>query len=242
MSLRRSRLLLNVSLSVGIVVSGVLLAATPAYATHRPYAGPAPGSVTCNVTMKFKFDPPITSTSGPQDANYPQVVGALNSCSWTADPNSIIPGTVRITQSSFRGNLAGVPFTCADNDGVVSVTENSDVQTNFTVKWLGTLSGWTNAKFNTTQISFLTEEPSTDGSVGFLLPEPPVSNSNVTIANRSSFDDNDAGVASTSVNGTMTTENLSQLATMCTPNIHGVAKGIKGVTLAGSITIGTSGS
>lgn len=237
MLLRRSSLWLKVSLSVGVVVSGMILAAAPASAHSHPFAGAAPGSVTCNVTMKFKFDPPITSSSGPQDAGYPQVVGALNPCT---------PSDSAVThlKSSFHGNLSGVPYNCVDNDGVVSVTQNNDVEVNFEIRWLGSVSGYTNARFNPTTLGFENEEPSADssGDLGFVLPNPSVSGNSVIVNDGSSFDDLNAGTASASVYGNGTTATGSQLAALCTPNGHGVVKGIKGVTLAGSITIGAPGS
>lgn len=107
---------------------GMLSTATPATAkTPKPpkYAGAAPGSVTCSLSAKVSFLPPLTKSSGGTSSS--AVKGTLTGCT---SSNS----TVTITRGKVIGSFASSPLSCA-------TMSTNGASASLHIAWKGSVNG-----------------------------------------------------------------------------------------------------
>ncbi len=109
-----------------IVVSGLSVVPVAAKAAKpKSFSGAAPGSVTCTMSAKVLFSPPLTESGGGTSAS--SVDGVLVDCHAT-------DSTVAITQAKVTGLFASSPLDCA----TLSAT---GVPATLILTWKGTVNG-----------------------------------------------------------------------------------------------------
>ena len=110
-----------------LTILGLLVTTSPASATAKPpkFSGALPGIVTCNVSAKLKFSPPLTPAGGGTNAS--KIKGTLSGC---APSNSVID----IKSAKIKGSFASSPISCT------TLSDTGSAPT-FTVTWKGTVNG-----------------------------------------------------------------------------------------------------
>jgi len=160
---RRSRISLSVWAGL-VALIGILAAASPATAKTSKFVGDAPGWITCALSEKMTFSPPITDAGGGTGAS--AVTGNLSACA--ASDSRVIHVSGKLTGSFMKS-----PIDCA----TLSATRVSSA---FNITWKGGFHGSVGAntyagpaKFAASALSSSAEEFIPDGlNEDLLLPGP----------------------------------------------------------------------
>jgi hypothetical protein len=193
--------------------------------TPPKFSGPAPGQVTCSLTAKVSFSPPVTDSSG---ATTTTVKGELTNCTATA------PG-LSITSGKLTGSFPGPATGCA-------ALGAGDMPATVAIGWKGqynppddSVAG--KASLTDSTVTVTGEQEVTDGlgDVGFVVPG--AGNAADTGGSFAAVGPNGASVTVSSE------QTASQLSALCSPTPRTnkppkPAKGIKKLTLTGSVTLG----
>jgi hypothetical protein len=189
------------------------------------FSGPAPGQVTCSITAKVSFSPPLTDTGGGTATT---VKGGLTDCTATT------PG-LSITSGKLTGAFPGPGTGCA-------ALGAGDVPGTIEIGWKGqynppddSFAG--KASFTDSTVTVTGAEEVTDGmgDVGFVVP-----GAGDAAGTSGSF----AAAGPNGASATLSSgQSASQLSTLCSPTPRAnkppkPAKGIKSLTLTGSVTVG----
>lgn len=206
------------------VLGGLIFPGSSSAAGNPPYSGSAPGSVTCNVTMKVSFSPPLTDSGGGTNPSSVSASLRNNSCSPSLSSNVVIKRGV------LTGSFASSPFACEPS--AESGLSSNDEPATFNFEWTGKYFGyWASqgpygglANFTPTTVTYSAEDPTSNGSaIDLTLP----------------------GASGTSTqSGSFPGTSSAHLATSTPPSaITKECKsreGLKFVTLTASISIGRS--
>lgn len=161
--------------------------------TRAPkFSGAAPGSVTCSVSAKVSFSPPLTNKGGGTSSS--AISAKLSSCS----PSN---HAITIKSAKATGSFVTSPYSCVT---MASTGAAATLSISWKANLNGTVSGTTyagKATFPQTRMSGITDTGSFAGDASLSLPVPGSDTSG------------------------------------CTSK-----KGIKKLTLSGTMTLGTSGS
>ena len=195
------------------------------HGTPPKFSGPAPGQVTCSLSAKVSFSPPLTNSGGSTTTT---VKGVLTNCTATS------PG-LSITGGKLTGALSGPETGC-------SALGAGDVPGTVAIGWKGQYSPPDDsfagkALLTDSTVSVTGEQEMTDGlgDVGFMVPGT---------GNSASTSGSFAGAGPNGASATVSSgQTASQLSTLCSPTPRTnkppkPAKGIKHLTLTGSVTIG----
>ena len=122
---RKRRLTLTVA-GLGFAAGLVMTVVTPAAATKPPkFSGAAPGSVTCAVSAKVSFSPPLTSTGG---GTSPSTISAkLSGCSTSN-------GVITVKSAKATGFYSSSPYSCV-------TMSSTGVAATLSISWKGTVTG-----------------------------------------------------------------------------------------------------
>jgi hypothetical protein len=190
--------------------------------TPPKFSGPAPGQVTCSVTAKVSFAPPLTDSGG---GTATIVKGELTNCTATT------PG-LSITGGKLTGAFPGPATGCA-------ALAAGDIPATVAISWKGqynppdgSVAG--KASLTDSTVTVTGEQEVTDGAgnVGFVVPGT---------GNAASTSGSFAAAGPNGASATVSSgQTASQLSPLCspTPRTNKPAKGIKHLTLIGSVTIG----
>jgi hypothetical protein len=193
--------------------------------TPPKFSGPAPGQVTCSLTAKVSFSPPLTDSGG---ATTMAVKGELTNCTAST------PG-LSITGGKLTGTFPGPATGCA-------ALGAGDIPATVAIGWKGqynpsdgSFAG--KASLTASTVTVTGEQEVTDGvgDVGFMVP-----GTGNDASTSGSFGAGGPNGASGTVSSGQT---ASQLSTLCSPTPRAnkppkPAKGIKRLTLTGSVTLG----
>jgi hypothetical protein len=189
------------------------------------FSGPAPGQVTCAIAAKISFSPPLTDAGGGTAMT---VKGGLTNCTPTTPGLSIASGKLT---SAFPGPGTG----CA-------ALGAGDVPATIAIDWKGqynppddSFAGKASFADSTVTVTGAQEVTDGMGDVGFVAPG--AGNDADTSGSFAAAGPNGAAVIVSSG------QTASQLSTLCSPTPRAnkppkPAKGIKSLTLTGSVTIG----
>jgi hypothetical protein len=195
------------------------------HGTPPKFSGPAPGQVTCSLTAKVSFSPPLTDAGGGTATT---VKGGLTNCTAT------MPG-LSITSGRLTGAFPGPGTGCA-------ALGAGDTPATIAIGWKGQYNPPDNsvagkASLTDSTVTVTGEQEVTDGmgDVGFVVPG--TGNAASTSGSFAAVGPNGASVTVSSG------QTASQLSTLCSPTPRTnkppkPAKGIKSLTLTGSVTIG----
>jgi len=208
-----------VLVSVGAVGSDVW--AHPAKKRH--FVGDAPGSVTCTLAGSVQFSPRLSNAGGA--TNPSTASGKLSGCTTT-------DSVVQVSGATFTGSFASSHTpTCAT---LASLTTPAT----FTIHWKARVTGaigantFTGKATLTTSVMSSTSERISSPGGGDLLVTAPTNPHSASVTG--SF----AGGAQSSFFVNVTT---TSLATLCDSKATGgTGKGIRRLTLNGTVTIGAS--
>ncbi len=189
------------------------------------FSGPAPGQVTCSLTAKISFSPPLTSTGGGTATT---VKGELSNCTTTT------PG-LSITGGKLTGTSPGAGTGCAE-------LAAGNIPGTAAVAWKGQYdpadySYAGKASLANSVVTTTGDQEETNGvdDVGFVVPGT---------GNTSSTSGSFAAGGPDGASGTLfSDQTASQLSTLCSPTPRKnkppkPAKGIKSLTLTGPVTLG----
>jgi len=189
------------------------------------FSGPAPGQVTCSVTVKLSFSPPLTDSGGGTATT---VKGALSNCTAST------PG-LSITGAKLSGSSPGPGTGCA-------AFATGDIVGTFAVDWKGQYSPSDYsfggiAMFTDSSVSSTGQQEVTNGAgnLGFVVPGA---------GNAASTSGSFAGPPPNGASATLDSgQTAGQLLALCSPTPRAnrppkPAKGIRKLTLTGSITLG----
>ena len=192
--------------------------------TPPKFSGPAPGQLTCSLTAKVSFSPPLTDSGG---ATTTAVKGELTNCTATT------PG-LSITGGKLTGTFPGPATGCAGLGA-------GDIPATVAIGWKGqynppdeSFAGKASLTDSTVTVTGAQEVTDGLGDVGFVMP------GTGSASTSGSF----AAAGPNGASATVTTgQTASQLATLCSPTPRTnkppkPAKGIKRLTLTGSLTLG----
>ena len=192
--------------------------------TPPKFSGPAPGQVTCSLTAKVSFSPPLTDSGS---ATTTAVKGELTNCTATT------PG-LSITGGKLTGTFPGPATGCAGLGA-------GDIPATVAIGWKGqynppdeSFAGKASLTDSTVTATGALEVTDGLGDVGFVVP------GTGSASTSGSF----AAAGPNGASATVTTgQTASQLATLCSPTPRTnkppkPAKGIKHLTLTGSVTLG----
>jgi hypothetical protein len=189
--LHMSRSRLSVWTVILSVLVAILATSAPASAKAPKFSGAAPGSITCNLSAKVSFSPPLTHTGGGTSPS--TVKAGLGPC-FNGFHNPIFVKSAKVT-----GSFATSPLSCV----TMSLT---GAAANLNIKWKGTVTGTVagttyagKANFTATTMSGATDTGSFAGGSALTVNVP------------------------------------SSLAASCA-----ATKGVKKLTLTGTITLGTT--
>ena len=201
---------------LGLVLTPAIPASAQS-ATLSRYAGPAPGSVSCQFEAKVSFSRPLTASGGA--GNPSKVKGRLESCLSSDSVLNIRSG--RITGSFVSGFGSGC-------------TWNGNEAATLTISWRGSVNGAIGAttyrgraSFTPSVVSYSGEQLLTDssGDEGFALP-----------GSTHSF------TATGSFPGSSTDDRMATGYSALTPSAItsacGQRRGLRSLTFSGAITIG----
>jgi len=188
------------------------------------FSGRAAGQLTCSLTAKVSFSPPLTDSGG---ATTTAVKGELTNCTATT------PG-LSITGGKLTGTFPGPVTDCAGLGA-------GDIPAMIAIGWKGqynppdeSFAGKASLTDSTVTVTGAQEVTDGLGDVGFVVP------GTGSASTSGSF----AAAGPNGASATVTTgQTASQLATLCSPTPRTnkppkPAKGIKRLTLTGSLTLG----
>jgi hypothetical protein len=189
------------------------------------FSGPAPGQVTCSITAKVSFSPPLTDAGAGTTTT---VKGGLTNCTAKTPGLSITGGKLT---GAFPGPATGCAALGAGNiPGTVAIVWKGQYNPPD-----GSVAG--KASLTDSTVTVTGEQEVTDGmgDVGFLVP-----GTGNDASTSGSFAAGGPNGASATVSSGQTP---SQLSTLCSPTPRAnkppkPAKGIKRLTLTGSVTLG----
>jgi hypothetical protein len=187
------------------------------------FSGPAPGSVTCSITAKVSFSPPLTNSGGGTATT---VKGGLSNCTATT------PG-LSITSGKLSGSSPGPGTGCAE-------LAAGNIPGTIAVGWKGQYNAPDyfyagKASFANSTVGTTGGQEVTNGAVGFVVPGT---------GNAASTSGSFAAAGPDGASAILSSDQTaSQLSTRCSPTPRTnmppkPAKGIKSLTLTGSITVG----
>lgn len=189
------------------------------------FSGPAPGEVTCSITAKVSFSPPLTSSGGGTTTT---VKGRLSNCTATTPGLSVASGKL-------SGSPPGPGTGCAE-------LAAGNIPGTIAVGWKGQYNAPDDsyagkASFADSMVSSTGEQEVSNGAgdVGFVVPGT---------GNAASTSGSFAAAGPNGASATLfSDQTASQLSTLCSPTARTnkppkPAKGIKSLTLTGSITVG----
>jgi virginiamycin B lyase len=204
----------TVGLAAAIVIVGAVVMPASARTRAPKFIGAVPGGVSCSVSAKVSFSPPLKTSGG--GTNPSKVKGTLSNCTTSN-------GAVTIAKGKIKGSFASSPLSC-------TTLFSTGVSATLNIKWKGRVNGQVgstiyagNAKFTPSTLSSNSEELVTNagGNEGFLVPG----------SDKSSTGTGSFAGASTANAGTVDTS--SALSGLCR-----APKGVKKLTLTGTITVG----
>ena len=170
MSFTRKLLLTSFALVLPLGLVALASSGPASAAKSPPFKGDAVGKVTCTgVTIKVKFIPPATLTSG---GNSISVKGKVSSCSVSGTPAGV---TETIQQGKITGSATESGTGCA---GLATPNDNP---INVTIKWKGKYNNG-KASFTDTTATVVGDSPVQDssGNAGFEVPDPSGSGSSAS--------------------------------------------------------------
>ena len=206
---------------IWVAVTGPATSAYAGAAAH--YVGDAPGSVSCTLSATVTFSPRLTESGGGTSASTAK--GKLTRCTTNN-------AAVRITGGTLTGSLApGNPPTCTS---LASLTTAAT----FAVQWRGLVTGALGA---TTYGGRATLTPSTVTSAGQRMSSFGGGDLELVLPATSHGASVTGSFAGGAVSSTLTGYSPSSLADACnTRATGGSGKGVKKVTLHGTISIGAN--
>lgn len=169
------------------------------HGTPPKFSGPGPGQVTCSITAKVSFSPPLTSSGGGTTS---RVKGELTNCVATT------PG-LSITSGKLTGAFAGPGTGCA-------ALGTGDIPATVSAGWKGQYnppddSFYGKASLTDSTVTIAGEQEVTNGmgDVGFVVPG--IGNAADTSGSFAAAGPN--GASATLYSG----QTASQLSTLCSP-------------------------
>ena len=217
--MNRWRVWFAVVVVVSAAWTGAMTTASSAITRLPRFAGDAPGAVTCAASVKIRFSNPLTESGGVTSSS---VKGKLRDCTST-------DGAVSISHGTLTGSFAGSPINCAGpSSGMAPGT--------FSISWRGDVNGTVETTSYAHKATF---NASTSNASGEQLVTNAQGQEGLQMLGTSegSF----SGVVAVSAFSPDTSSQFVQMCETRTTTPQGRGRGVKRLTLTGTITVGTVG-